>query len=311
MGKARKERRRHNIDDWGGDVYWQTFGYSRKLYRILMNQVEELALNRFRWVGLPAGCDERYLEWCLLHFGMATISHRPDDVDAWRSLQCAPVKRYNMYGYPTGWRCIGDNGYNFYANWKSGVMLYDNRMRTPLLATLGMHVRELVDIKRTKQINRMHQKIPFVIEGAQEGQIDLINFSKQLAGGEPLILANRGLTDNIKASVVNHDIDFIGESLTAEELNEWAAIYKTLGIENLTFKAERQVQDELKAQEEPVELMRLGWLNCRREAAEKLNARFGLDIHVYWREDLESTNFNFEHNPKEVPNGNAGSDSTV
>ena len=91
MGKARKERRRHNIDDWGGDVYWQTFGYSRKLYRILMNQVEELALNRFRWVGLPAGCDERYLEWCLLHFGMATISHRPDDVDAWRSLQCAPV----------------------------------------------------------------------------------------------------------------------------------------------------------------------------------------------------------------------------
>jgi hypothetical protein len=294
MGKRRKQRRREGLAGWGDATYWQTGGYQRRLYRIYLNQIEELALNRFRWVGLPSGCDERYLEWCLLHFGMATIAQPPGRPGAWRSLQCNPSRAWGMYGMPTGWTCVGDNGVSFPANWKSGVMLYDNRTRYPLMDTLGMHARELVDIKHTKQINRMHQKIPFVIEGAQEGQIELVDFSAQIAAGEPIIVANKGLTDNIKTSVVNHDIDFIGEELTAEELNEWNLIYKALGIENLTYKAERQVQDELEAQTEPTQVTRMGWLNCRREACDKLNSRFGLDIHVYWRDDFESKTYNFE-----------------
>lgn len=39
--------------------------------------------------------------------------------------------------------------------------------------------------------------------------------------------------------------------------------------------------------------MLLDALDSRREAAEYLNKRFGLNIHVYYNKDVESANYNF------------------
>lgn len=60
------------------------------------------------------------------------------------------------------------------------------------------------------------------------------------------------------------------------------------------------VQDEVNKRDEPSDLMALDGLNCRREAADKLNRRFEkyLDepIEVVWAKDWTSKNFDFEHN---------------
>ena len=95
----------------------------------------------------------------------------------------------------------------------------------------------------------------------------------------------------------------IGEELTAEEENIWNEIYLALGIAHQTYKNERMIEDEVRSQKEPSEFVRLDSLNCRREAARKLNDRFGeyldKEIKVIWDYDNASENYNYLYNIKE------------
>ena len=63
------------------------------------------------------------------------------------------------------------------------------------------------------------------------------------------------------------------------------------------------VQDEVNKRDEPSDLMALDGLNCRREACEQLNNRFGdyleAPITCVWAKDNISQNFNFMANIKE------------
>ena len=56
------------------------------------------------------------------------------------------------------------------------------------------------------------------------------------------------------------------------------------------------IEDEARANTAPTSIMLLDCLQARRQAADKLNERFGLDIQVYFNEDLQSLNFNYENN---------------
>ena len=59
------------------------------------------------------------------------------------------------------------------------------------------------------------------------------------------------------------------------------------------------IEDEVKSQREPSQMTRLDSLTCRREAAKKLNDRFGEylkePIRVIWNYDNASDNYNFKH----------------
>ena len=63
------------------------------------------------------------------------------------------------------------------------------------------------------------------------------------------------------------------------------------------------IEDEVRSQKEPSEFVRLDSLNCRREAAKKLNDRFGQyldkEIKVIWDYDNSSENYNYLYNIKE------------
>ena len=167
---------------------------------------------------------------------------------------------------------------------------------------VDMWARELVDVRRTKQLNRMHVKTPYLIKCSPEQEQQAENIYKQMAGGEPAIITTTGI-ENIDIDVIKTDVPYLGEELTAEEINTWQQIYQMLGIENLTFKAERMVQDEVNKRDEPSDLMALDGLNCRREACEQLNNRFGdyleAPITCVWAKDNISQNFNFMANMKE------------
>ena len=77
-----------------------------------------------------------------------------------------------------------------------------------------------------------------------------------------------------------------------------------LGIENSTLKQERQTEDEIRAQENPANLIVSSSIDERRKAADELNKRFGdlLDepIKVVTRQDYESENWNIIHSLKSM-----------
>lgn len=299
MSKSRKMRRRNSF---GLDNYWQTSDYNSALFMMYRQQIIKLAMNRFKWVNLPPTCNERYLEMTLLFQGIATIAFPSRQRGTFYSTQVAQMSPLNVYDNPTKWLSVGNNGWRFKCSNRNGVIVWDNRARYPLMQMVDMWARELVDVRRTKQLNRMHVKTPYLIKCSPEQEQQAENIYKQMAGGEPAIITTTGI-ENIDIDVIKTDVPYLGEELTAEEINTWQQIYQMLGIENLTFKAERMVQDEVNKRDEPSDLMALDGLNCRREACEQLNARFGdyleAPITCVWAKDNISQNFNFMANIKE------------
>lgn len=297
MGRKSKNKKQPlNFDN---EVYWQSSRYNARLFNMYRNQIIALAMTRFRYINLPKTCNARYLERCLLFDGMATIAFPMKQKGVFYSTQVAQTGRLNVYDNPIRWRSYGNNGWNFRCDSRNGVIIWDNMTRYPMLETIDIWARELVDVTRTKQLNRMHQKIPWIIKCLQEQENQALNLFKQIAGFEPAIITTTGI-ESIDFDVIQSNVDFLGESLTAEEINIWNRIYQSLGIPNMPYKSERMIEDEVNNQSEPTDLMMLNSLECRREAIEVLNNRFNnyLDdeIKVVWRQDNQSDNWNFRHN---------------
>ncbi len=294
MSKARKAKRSQFA--YRPDVYWQTADYNANLFMIYRQHIQKLVMSRFHWINLPPTCDERFLEYTLMYQGVACIAFPKKMPGQFFSTQVAQMSPPNVYDNPSKWRSIGNNGWNFKCTPKNGVIIYDNRPRYPIMAMVDMWARELCDIRRTKQLNRMHQKVPFIIKCTPEQEQQAINLYKQLAGGEPAIITTTGI-ESIDIDVINTTVPFLGQDLTTESLNTWNEIFTMLGIENLSYKTERMVQDEVNKNDEPTDIIALDGLNCRREAADKLNERFAEylpngPIQVVWAQDNISENYN-------------------
>ena len=283
----------------GHGMHWQTEDLNDATYWYYVNVISQIAMSRFRWLNLPTTCDERFLERTLCYEGVATIAFPKKMQGTFFSTQAVTQGRINIYDNPSKWRSFGNNGWNFYCDNSNGVLIYDNITRYPIMQGIQLYANELTHIRMTKRMNRMHQQIPWILKGPQEKKQDMANLFKQVAGGEPAILATNGL-DTIDYEAMSTGVPYIGEELAQDEINVWNRIYTMLGIENNLFKAERQTEDEIRAQKSPTALVLLASLNERRRAADKLNSRFGqylsAPIQVVLRQDNESENWNFTHN---------------
>lgn len=282
-------------------TYWQTEAYNQQLFNMFQNDLIELALSRFRWVGLPETCNERYLEWVLLTEGSATLAYPSLTSETLLSLKSVQQGAPNMYDEPRSWRALGATGKtNFMCNWTNGVWIWENSTRYPLMVKINIWARELTDIIRTKQINRFHMRMPLVITGPQDRALDVQNFYKSIANGDPFVLAFDNFSDiQTSATMPERAREYIGDKLQAEWSNTWDAIYRELGIDSMPFKEERMIEDEVNSTMQPTELARLSPLTTRRAACDKLNARFGnklaRPITVVWARDNITDNYDLRH----------------
>lgn len=287
--------------DYGNWEYWQSYSANQRTYLYYVDIITKMALSRFRWINLPETCDERYLEMTLVTKGIASIAFPRKIEGTFLSLQCAQQGRPNMYDRPIRWLAIGQNGSKYSCDAKNGVVVFDNETRYPLMDGIRLYANELTHLRLTRRMNRMHQQIPFILTGPQEKRQDMVNLFKQVAGGEPAILA----TDDIQQigyEAMSTGVEFIGEQLAVDEQNIWSRIYTMLGLTNTTMKQERMTEDEIRAQKAPSELVLESCLIERRKAARELNERFGAylnaPIEVVMRQDNESQNWNLAHNVK-------------
>lgn len=282
----------------------QSVSLNRRTYLFYYNLIESMAVSRFKWLNLPNTCDSRFLERTLVRQGIATIAFPQKWVGSFRSLRCVPQGKLNLYDRPTAWIAEGDNGTRFTCNNSTGVVLYDNNTRFPLMEGIALYANELTHLAMARRVNRFHQQIPFIMTGPQERKQDMLRLFRQIADGEPAVIGYDALTQDINYDVLSTNVTFLGEQFAADEKNLWNSIYSMLGINNVTFKLERQIEDEVKAQQSPAELVRLSSLQERRRAADWLNKTFPQylpngPIKVIWNQDNISDNFNELHNIKQ------------
>ena len=281
-----------------GANYWQSEAMDSRVYAGYLDFLLSLAMNRFRWVNLPETCDERYLERTLHMYGCATICHPTDAPDWWESLKAIAFGKYDAYGVPVKWRGVGFQGTGYDVTPENGEIVYYSQTRTNPWNMLSIFASKLERYSRTEDVNLTHQQKPWVLIAPQEKRQELINIYKQIAGFEPAILGNKSTwetVDSIKA--IDTGVPFIGEDLARAKQNVLFDCLLYLGIPHLSFeKGERMIENEVTANTAATSMMLMDCLSARRRAAEKLNRRFGLDIEVYFNDDLESLNFNYVNN---------------
>lgn len=299
MAKRGGRNRYKNRGFGGRSMWWESASYNQRVYLYYRNAIMQLAMSRFRWINLPATCDARYLEETLLLEGMATIAFPPSMRGSFYSTRVQIESVNDVYDNPFQWDSIGNNGWRFHCTNFNGVLIRDNSTRFPLMEGINLYAQELAQIRITKNVNRFHQKLPVVWLVPQERKQDAINMLKQVAGGEPAVMAYPEFAHDVQAIALQTGVPYLAEQIAQDELNVWNRVYQMLGIENATLKMERQTQDEITAHRSPAEIMRLASLAERRIACEHLNTMFAEyltdgPISVEWNCDLESRNYTFE-----------------
>lgn len=298
-GKKRNQNKPCYARKGFGLNYWGTQDYNARLYNYYRDIMLKMATSRFRWVGLPKTCDQRFLNRTLALEGVASIAFPTKMEGTFFSTRAVLKGTPNVYDNYPEWESIGNNGWRFDCTPKNGVLVWDNTTRFPIMESIDLYATELVHIRMTKNMNRFHQQIPYVLCGPQEKQYDMTNLVKQVAGGELAIITTNGM-ESIKPETLQTGVPYIGEQLSVDEQSVWNRVYTMLGIENTPFKSERQTEDEVRAQKSPAQLVRKSYLDELNEACSKLNNRFGhyLDeeIMVVWNQDNLSENWNLMHN---------------
>lgn len=286
------------------DRYWQSAAFNQRAFMGNLDILLSLAMNRFRWVGLPETCDARFLERQLHRAGIATICHEKTSPDIWQTLIAMPQGEFNMYGIPTKWRACGylnDNtGYEVTPD--NGELVYYSWSRIDIWNMLQLYARRMTHYQRTEDINLTHQHKPWVfVVPDRAKKLEAENLLKETLGGEPAIIVNSAgmsLVDGIQA--IDTKVPLIVEDLAQGYQNVLNSALLFLGIPHLAFeKGERMIEREAMANTAPTNIMLINCLNSRRDACKRLREmdpkRFG-DLNVYFNDDWESYNFNYVNN---------------
>lgn len=260
---------------------WESAALNDKTYLDYYYRLTELAINMFEWKNLPPSVDERFLELTLYSTGMAIFFE--DEVLSYLALTTTIGGNLDVYRIPTIRRAYATNGYNRELNNENSVLIFNNFLRQPSMLAIELYARRLYEIERTIDVNVKAQKTPVLIQGTEQQRLTLKNLYMQYDGNEPFIFGDKNLDlQGVKA--ISTQAPYVADKLEILKRQIWGEALTYLGIENAnTEKRERLITDEVTSNLGSVEAQRYTKLNARRQAANRINEMFGLNIEVDFR----------------------------
>lgn len=268
--------------------------------------MKNLAINTFKWDGLPDTVDERFLELILFDKGYAV--YFDDEVLGNLALMCTIGGPLNVYNIPTMVTAFASNGYNRpLINGVDAVLIFNNYLHTPSVLTVELFARRIYEIERAIDVNVKGQKTPKIIKSTEQQRLTMQNLFMQYDGNEPFIFGDKNMDLNLM-DVLDVTAPYVADKLIVLKHQIWNEFLTFCGIENSNQdKRERLVADEVGSNYGEVEAERIVMLNSRRQAADKINAMFGTNISVNFNSNLD-TNVNRAFNA-DIVSLNEGGDA--
>ncbi len=251
-----------------------------------LNRLTELAISMFEWKNLPPSVDARYLELHLFETGCMVYFN--DEVLGNICLDCMANGRLGIYGDPVLRRAYsGYNNYNALLKESNSVIIWNNYLHTNSILDTKMFARRLYVLDRIIDVNANAQKTPVLVQGTEKQRLTLINLYKEFDGNAPFIFGDNNLDLNV-LKVLQTGAPYVCDKLYTLKTQIWNEALTYLGISNINIqKRERLITDEVTRNQGGTIASRYSRLNSRREAAKKINAMFGTNIEVNYREDFQ------------------------
>ena len=167
----------------------------------LLHEFINLAINRFTWENLPQGLTSEQLEFLLIHHGQLMCFN--DKYYGTLILPCMGTSDINVYGLPTEYRVMGENGkYNKTVNIEDGVLIRNNPLGTSDIPTLEIFAKRIDDIEMTQDVNLFQQCIPKVLLADEDSKLTAKNIIDKIRKFKFVIFGKSTLVNNIKTSDV-------------------------------------------------------------------------------------------------------------
>jgi hypothetical protein len=197
------------------------------------------------------------------------------------------LKGLNVYNEPTEVNAYSTN-YQKTLKMDDCVIIWNNISRTPIEPIVMEFAKRLYHVERALDINIKQQKFPYFILSDETQRLTFQNAMEQYDGNEMFIFGNKKGFDKEAFQVLNTPVPFVADKLWEYKHNLWNEAMTFLGIGNAQQqKKERMVTDEVSANDEQIMSSRFVMLHERQKACEKINEKFGLDIWVDFKLNVQ------------------------
>ena len=251
--------------------------------------LQELAVNRFKWVSLPDSVNERFLEYTLMRRGLV-VMYFDTDYDEYLALQGAGAGPLNMYDDPTSFRVTGNSTFvGKTVDASDCVPIWANVLRVPDWDIILTYAKKLASIDRTIDINLRNARRSRVIVTDETGQLSAQNINNQIDSGSPLITVN-----NTGYAMMEHwtafDLGIHPDQIVNLQTSRQRIWNECMGLMGINFanqdKRERLVSAEVGANDEQIDSMKNVILAERQRAVRQMNDKFGLSVDIKLRTEL-------------------------
>lgn len=265
---------------------WLSAVENNETFNMFYNRLVNIAISAYKWTNLPDTLDERFLELTLFETGRAVFFE--DEILGFLALTCTYGTPLNVYRLPTNYRAYAVNGYNKELDDKNSVLIWSNFIHIPDVNVIRQFAYRLYEIQRTIDVNVTAQKTPVLILANEKTRLTLKNVYMQWDGNEPVIVSDKSagdLTDALK--VLKTDAPFIASDLNILKRAVWSEALNYLGITaNSGDKKERLLVSEINYSGGGIAAERAVRLGARKQACERINKMFGLDISVEFNNEI-------------------------
>ena len=262
--------------------FWESAIMNNRTYMQYYNRLTELSISMFEWKGLPPSVDARFLELTLFSDGMAVFFK--DEVMGELALQTMIGGNLDVYRIPTIRRAYASNGYNKSLDENDSVLIFNNLLHTNSMLDVEMYAKRLYNFDRMIDVNINAQKTPVLIKCDESQRLTMKNLYMQYDGNEPVIFGDKNL-NTTGLTVLKTDAPYVADKIQDLKNQIWNEALTYLGISNLSVqKKERLITDEVQRAHGGTIASRYSRLEARRQAAEKINEMFNLNVSVEYRE---------------------------
>ena len=266
-------------------------------FRDYYKKLKLLAKSVYKWNNLPNGIDEKWIEEFLFSEGKCMFFKHKEL--GFMVSKCTETG-INVYDEPTHLKPVATNfsDSESYENYEDAFLIRNNDDMLPTSSSVMLYAYRLTDLTRTIDINISAQKTPVLILCKEKQKLTLKNIYKQWNGFEPVIYGDKEV-DLSGVKVLKTDAPIVFDRIQIEKNHIWNECMTFLGINNANMdKRERLVDDEVQANNEQVEMFALIGLKARQRACELINAKYGTNITVEFRE-AENEDMSFSEGTEE------------
>lgn len=241
-----------------------------------------LALNRFKWEGLPKGLESRHIERALFEYGQCAFVD--DEEVGLICLGCSNTGGYNVYGEPTNVLLTGV-GYSKNYDLTEVERILNNDCLVPTKFHVEYYTNKIAQIDTAMYKNLKQQKRPFIIATDKETQLTMKNIMKQVKEDEEEIYVDKRIENggSLGINVLQTNVPYLIDKYQQMKNDLMCEFLTIMGLNNSNAnnnKKERLLVDEVNVNNGEI-LMHLDVdYKNRVEACERINKRFGTNITV-------------------------------